>query len=147
MQEEVEVSYHPRTYGRFFKPLESSHPDLMGGLLNDFAMYQQSDRELLPDYFGFDAEYGWPPEIAGTLEHIHLCIPPRKFKARTKQIDRKCKKGDPANDIALVYTRGLYECHVFCILGILLPDAHKKQVDRELMLELGRLAQEFRRTY
>lgn len=145
MQEEVEASYHPGTYDRFFLPLESAHPKLMDVLLADFKRYQQSDRQDLPDYFGYDAEYGKPDEIAGLVEHIHLRIPPRTFRRRDKQFFRKCKRNDPKNDIALVYVRGLYEMHRFCILGILLPDAHRKAHNRPLMLEFGQLARDFRR--
>lgn len=142
--EPVTVSFHSETYDRFFKPLESDHPQLMRALLEDFRRYQASMREDLPDYFGYDAEYGSPREIAGCLEHIHLCIPPRKFPKYKKQFDRKCRKGDPENDVALVYTRGLLEPNRFCILGILVPDAHKQSNDNQLMLYLGRLARQFK---
>jgi len=140
----VEVSYHPETYDRFFKPLELSHPGFLDDLLRDFTRYQQSMRADLPDYFGYDAEYGHPPEIAGCIEHIHLCIPPRSFPANKRQVDRKCKKGDPLNDIALVYARGLYETHRFCIIGILMPDAHRQHHNKRLMLELGRIGRRFK---
>lgn len=140
----VEVSFHPDTYDRYFKPLEVSHPGFLDALLSDFRRYQQSMREELPDYFGYDSEYGHPPEIAGCIEHIHLCIPPRSFPARKLQIDRKCRKGDPDNDIALVYARGLYEPHRFCIIGILMPGAHTKHHNRGLMLELGAIGRRFK---
>lgn len=142
--EPVEVSFHPSTYERFFKPLESSHPGFLDQLLADFCRYQQSMREDLPDYFGLDVEYGSPPAIAGCIEHIHLCIPPRNFPKRQKQAQRKCRKGEPENDIALVYARGLFENHKFCIIGILMPSAHDQANDNELMLYLGRLGREFR---
>ncbi len=138
----VDVSFHPQTYARFFQPLEASHPGFLETLLSDFRRYQQSMREDLPDYFGFDAEYGSPPEIAGCLEHIHLCIPPRRFPTHKKQFDRRCHKGDSPNDIALVYARGLYETHRFSLIGILIP-AHKQHHDRTLMLELGRIGRRF----
>lgn len=140
----VEVSFHPETYDRFFRPLESTHPELMDVLLDDFRRYQQSMREDLPDYFGFDAEYGSPAEVAGCLEHIHLCIPPRTFPRRKRQFDRRCRLGEPENDVALVYARGLFDQHKFCILGILMPDAHGLSNDNKLMRYLGRLAREFR---
>lgn len=140
----VDVCFHSATYDLFFKPLESSHPELMNVLLEDFRRYQQSMRDDLPHYFGYDAEYGSPREIAGCIEHIHLCIPPRTFKKRQRQIDRKCRIGEPENDVALVYARGLMEYHKFCIIGILMPDAHQQSRNNELMLHLGRLGREFR---
>lgn len=140
----VEVSFHPDTYDRFFRPLESSNPGFLDQLLVDFCRYQQSMRDDLPDYFGFDAEYGSPPAIAGCIEHIHLCIPPRNFPKRQKQGQRKCRKGEPENDVALVYARGLFENNRFCIIGILMPDAHEQANNNELMLYLGRLGREFR---
>ncbi|WP_313128160.1 type II toxin-antitoxin system YafO family toxin [Stutzerimonas nitrititolerans] len=144
--DQVEVEYHPDSYDLFFKPLEAEHPELMRMLLEDFRTYQQSMRQCLPDYFGYDAEYGYPPEVAGCLEHIHLCIPPRIFPKNAKQAYRKCRKGDPDNDVALVYARGLFEPHRFVILGILAPDAHgKARNDLALMRYLGSLARAFRR--
>lgn len=85
-----------------------------------------------------------PPAIAGCIEHIHLCIPPRNFPKRQKQGQRKCRKGEPENDVALVYARGLFENHRFCIIGILMPDAHEQANNNELMTWLGRLGREFR---
>lgn len=142
--EPVEVSFHPATYDQFFRPLETSHPQLMEVLVEDFRRYQQSMREDLPDYFGFDNEYGSPPEIAGCLEHIHLCIPPGTFPRNKKQFDRRCRKDDPDNDVALVYARGLFDRHKFCIIAILMPDAHEQSRNHKLMVYLGRLGREFR---
>lgn len=142
--DEVEVVFHPATYDEYFKPLEISHPGFVEVLLEDFKRYQQSMRDDLPDYFGFDAPYGSPPEIAGCIEHIHLCVPPRAFPKRAKQFKRLCRKGDPVNDIALVYTRGRIDFHKFCIIGILMPDAHARQNSNALMLRLGRLGRIFR---
>lgn len=139
----VEVIFHPETYERFFKPMESSHPKLMTVLLEDFRRYQVSMRGDLPDYFGYDSEYGSPPEVAGCLEHIHLRIPPNTFPSNRKQIDRKCRKGDPENDVALVYTRNLMSPNRFCIIGILAPDAHKQSRNMPLMRYLGQLARQF----
>lgn len=140
----VEVVFHPCTYDRFFKPLEASHPRLLEVLVEDFRRYQQTLRDDLPDYFGLDAEYGSPPEIAGCIEHIHLCIPPRTFAKHKRQFDRRCRQGDPENDVALVYARGLFDSHKFCLIAILMPDAHGQCRNNELMLYLGRLGREFR---
>lgn len=140
----VEVVFHSQTYDAYFKPLELSHPGFLKILLNDFCRYQQSMRDYLPDYFGFDAEYGSPREIAGCIEHIHLCIPPRSFPPNLRQSYRRCRVGDPQNDVALVYARGRIEFQRFCIIGILMPDAHRQANGRDLMLYLGRLGREFR---
>lgn len=142
--EPVEVSFHPLTFERYFEPLTRSHPGFLENLLRDFAEYQQSNRDHLPDYFGYDSEYGSPPEIAGCIEHIHLCIPPRQFHKRKRQFDRRCSKDQPQHDIALVYARGLFEIHRFTIIGILMPDAHKQHKDNSLMLYLGGLGRRFR---
>lgn len=140
----VEASYHSQTFGRFFGPVNQKFPGFTDRLLADFIRYQQSDGEDLPDYFGYDAPYGSPPEIAGCLEHIHLCLPPRQFSPKRKQFERKCRTGQPENDIALVYARGRFERHRFVIIGILWPDAHKRGRDLKLMAELGRLGRNFR---
>ncbi|MGH1449923.1 MAG: type II toxin-antitoxin system YafO family toxin [Pseudomonadaceae bacterium] len=140
----VEVDFHPETFEEFFGPVEAEFPGFLADLKADFARYQQSDCEELPDYFGFDAPYGSPPEIAGCIEHIHLCLPPRKFPAKRRQFERKCRTGKPEDDIALVYARGLFETHRFVIIGILWPDAHKQGRDMNLMARLGRLGRQFR---
>lgn len=142
--DQVLVEFHPETFERFFKPLDTTHPGFLDQLKTDFQRYQQSMRDDLPDYFGFDAEYGSPREIAGCLEHIHLCIPPRRFPKRYRQWDRRCRKGEPENDVALVYARGLFEHHMFTIIAILMPDAHEQANNHELMLYLGRLGRAFR---
>jgi mRNA interferase YafO len=143
---QVEASYHEDTYERFFAPLDVSHPGLTQTLLEDFIRYKQTKGDELPHYFGFDTTYGHPPEVAGCLWHIHLCIPPRKFDKRRCQIDRRCRRDDPDNDVALVYAQGDLENHRFVILGVLSPDAHKvAKTDLDLMRYLGKLAQTFRR--
>lgn len=139
----IDVSFHEETYDAYFKPLESSHPGFLETLLADFKRYQGSQREELPAYFGYDAEYGYPPEIAGCLEHIHLCIPPNKFPKNYRQIDRRCKIGNPSKDVALVYARNLYEPS-FKIIAILHPDAHSQAKNMKLMRHLGHLGREFK---
>ncbi len=140
----VDAQYHPSTYSEFFEPLDLTHAGFTLQLLEDFKRYQSSQRSDLPDYFGYDSDYGWPAEIAGCLQHIHLCIPPNAFDPRRPQAYRKCRREDPQNDIALVYAQGLYETHRYSLIGLFAPDAHGKCKEQSLMLRLGRLGRRFR---
>ncbi|WP_312480751.1 type II toxin-antitoxin system YafO family toxin [Stutzerimonas nitrititolerans] len=60
------------------------------------------------------------------------------------QPDRKCRKGAPHKDAALVYVRGELEESKYCILGVLYPDAHAKARADKIMRYLARLAKEWR---
>lgn len=138
------VNYHTELFEEFISPVNRIRNGLSDIILNDFRRYIESDFEELPSYFGFESMYGSPPEIAGVMFHIHLCIPPDSFPKNRVQQDRKCKKGNPDKDIALVYTQGVLDIDSYCILAILMPDAHKKANDNKLMLRIGRYAREFR---
>ncbi|WP_165677438.1 type II toxin-antitoxin system YafO family toxin [Metapseudomonas otitidis] len=141
----VEVEFHPATYKEFFQDVLSSYPDLLQKLRRDFSRYVESDGNFLPTYFGQDAPYVEPAAAFNArLMHIHICLPPGSFPIGKPQADRKCRKGEPSQDAALVYVRGeLYE-ERYRLLAFLHPDAHQKARKKELMSYLARIAQEFR---
>jgi mRNA interferase YafO len=140
---DIEVTYHPDTYKELFEDVLRDYPGFTDGLRLDFADYASGKK--LPIYFGKDDVYTHP-YLAYTvkLQHIHLALPPDKFKKSTQQADRKCKRGRPGQDAALVYVRGLYEDHRYCLLAVLHPDAHGRARDDRIMSYLSRLAKEFR---
>lgn len=142
------VEYNAETYEDLFKPILDSYPDLLSGIISDFKMYIDSDRAKLPHYFGCEVAYTQPEEayIEG-LMHIHLAIPPVTFPENRPRGDRKCPKGDPMKDAALVYARGLYEEDRYTLIAILHPDAHSKARDRKIMKHLAAVAKRFRESH
>lgn len=142
----VSVRYCKETFDTYFAPVDRDCPGFSDTLIEDFRRYQASNGDELPDYFGCDNPYGWPPSIANCIEHIHLCIPPRTFDARLNQRDRKCKIGKPQDDVALVYSRGLIDDTEFLLIGVLMPDAHAQARCRGLMEYLGGIGREFARS-
>lgn len=142
------VELNSETFEDLFQPILASYPDLLNSLLVDFATYIDSDRLVLPEYFGCDVAYTQPEEAyrAG-LMHIHLAIPPVRFPNKKPQSDRKCPKGDPLQDAALVYVQGLYDEDRYSLIAILHPGAHSKARDRQVMQRLARVAKRFRDKY
>lgn len=140
---EIEVTYHPETYGELFEEVLKGYPGFAEGLRLDFLDYASGKK--LPRYFGKDEVYTHP-HLAYTikLQHIHLALPPDVFPKGMAQGDRKCKRGKPGQDAALVYVRGLYEDHRYCLLAVLHPNAHGRAKEDRIMNYLSRLAKEFR---
>ena len=139
--EDIEVEFCKETYSSYVEPVEKLHPGFAEKLIEDFRRYKQTQCDEIPEYFGRDAPYEWPPAIAGCLHHIHLCIPPRKFNKRHAQSDRTCSKD---NDVALVYAQNKYDLNRYKIIGVLTPAAHAKARCSQTMLYLGGIAREFK---
>ncbi len=145
--DEVEVGFHKDTYDCYIKPVDIDSPGFADRLLADFKVYKQTFGAYLPNYFGRDAYYHQPPQVANCLQHIHLCIPPRKFKVNRLQSDRVCKIGVPGHDVALVYAQNMYDVHKYVIIGVLTPDAHKSARNNELMMRLGGIARAYKNRF
>lgn len=141
--EEVTVEFHPDTYDEFFAVSLANYPGLAEDLRKDFLLYKSEDK--LPSYFGCDVPYTQPQlAFIAHLMHIHLCLPPDFFPPNLPQFDRKCRKGAPDKDAALVYVRGEMEENRYCLIGVLYPDAHSKARQEKIMRYLARLAKKFR---
>lgn len=139
------VRYHPATFSEFFAPLDEKFAGLSSKLAEDFKLYMDSQRGIVPDYFGRDAPYLQPQEAdQAKLSHIHIKLPPGRFSAGVAQYFRVCGKGRPLEDAALVYTRGWLEEESFLLLAFLWPDAHSAARDKALMRYLSRLAKDWR---
>ena len=138
--DEVEVEFHKDTYDDYIAPIDRMPAGFSVSLLDDFKRYKGSFGDHVPSYFGRDAFYHYPPDIANCLQHIHLCIPPRKFRNKIPQYDRTCRKDQPEHDIALVYAQNKYDLHKYTIIGVLTPDAHAAARNMTLMRKLGGLA-------
>lgn len=141
------VHFSDLTYGDFFKPVLGLYPDLLNQINLDFKNYIDSDRMVLPEYFGCDVAYvKQEAAIKQGLMHIHLAIPPVTFPKNKPKSDRKCPR-DPATDAALVYAQGLYDEDQYVLIAILYPGAHGKANERWIMLKLIEAAKRFRDKY
>ncbi|WP_312452691.1 type II toxin-antitoxin system YafO family toxin [Stutzerimonas nitrititolerans] len=139
----VIAEFHPDSFEEFFTGPLVAHPSLAEDILKDFIRYKSEG--VLPSYFGCDVPYTQPQLAFNVnLMHIHLCLPPDSFPDKLPQPDRKCRKGAPHKDAALVYVRGELEEGKYCILGVLYPDAHAKARADKIMRYLARLAKEWR---
>lgn len=139
---EFEISINSETRKDFFDATFLKHPTLEASIVEDFRRYKENGE--LPSYFGTDVAYTEPhAALKSGIMHIHIKFPPGSFPANRPQSDRKCLKGDPENDAALVYVQGeLYE-NRYSLLAILNP-AHEQARDPSIMSPLCQIAQNFR---
>ena len=141
----TEIEFHSGTFKEFFLPVDQKYPGLSASLKREFEIYIESDRLKLPNIFGRDAPYTQPSQaLDACLMHIHVRIPPAKFRKDTPQRDRVCRKGRPGEDAALVYVQGELFENRYLILAFLWPDAHTKARDKDVMKYLSRSALEWR---
>lgn len=141
----VEVLFHKGTFAEFFEPIDIMHPGLSSILQSEFTRYMASDRTSLPSIFGKDDAYMQPPQaVRACLMHIHIKIPPARFPANLPRQQRKCPRGIPGEDAALIYVPGELEEHRYLLLALLWPDAHGKARDRTIMRYLSRIATDWR---
>lgn len=139
------VTYHPATFDEFFSRVDEKHPGLSASLVEDFKLYVDSGRGIVPKYFGRDAPYMQPHEAERAhLSHIHIKLPPGEFKQNVAQYYRVCSWGNPMEDAALVYVRGWLEEDRYMLLAFLWPDAHGLARRRPVMRYLSHLASEWR---
>lgn len=141
----IKVAYHPETFVEFFQPVDKSFPGLSAKLLDDFKVYIDSNRLMVPSCFGRDAPYIQPAEaLNACLMHIHFKLPPGSFRQDCAQYYRVCQKGKPDEDAALIYVQGELEESEYLILGFFWPDAHEKARNKNTMRYLARLAKAWR---
>lgn len=139
------VSYHPATFAEFFEPIDQRFAGLSSKLADDFKVYIDSSRGIVPKYFGRDAPYMQPREVEQAhLSHIHICLPPATFRQDVAQYYRVCARNRPESDIALVYTQGFLEEDRYLILALLCPDAHGQAKRLPLMRYFAQLAADWR---
>ncbi|MCF7532005.1 type II toxin-antitoxin system YafO family toxin [Pseudomonas petrae] len=139
------VRYHPATFAEFFEPIDVRHQGLSAKLAEDFKVYMDSGRGIVPHYFGRDAPYMRPREAESAhLSHIHIKLPPGKFRQDVAQYHRVCSFNDPQHDAALVYVRGDLEEDRFLLLAFFWPDAHGVARKEPLMRYLCQLAKDWR---
>ncbi|MFF7108915.1 type II toxin-antitoxin system YafO family toxin [Pseudomonas sichuanensis] len=140
----VQVEIHPDLRADIKSAL-ANYPFTIDQLKADFAACMESGGLKIPSYMGCDQPYHEPAAArSGQLRHIHIALPPQKFKEKVCQAYRKCDKNLPHLDAALVYVQGeLYEDR-YMILAFFAPYAHEKAKVEEVMTRLGILAKAYR---
>ncbi|SDZ53511.1 mRNA interferase YafO [Pseudomonas syringae] len=139
------VTYHPATFAEFFEPIDKLYPRLSQKLAEDFKVYIDSSRGIVPKYMGRDAPYMQPIEAERAhLSHVHIRLPPGEFRQDVAQYFRVCRKGFPGEDAALVYVQGFLEEDRFLLIALLWPDAHGMAQRRPLMRYFSQIASDWR---
>lgn len=139
------VIFHPATFAEFFEPVDAKFPGLSAKLADDFKVYIDSSRGIVPKYFGRDAPYMQPKEAdQAKLSHVHVRLPPGSFRQDVAQYYRVCQWNNPDEDAALVYTQGYLEEDHYLIIAFFWPDAHGLAKQVPLMRYLADLAKDWR---
>lgn len=140
----LKVEVHPDFLADFEEALGDSALTL-DHVIRDFTICMETQGQRIPSYMGCDQPYHQPAAArAGNLRHIHIALPPQKFKKGTPQAYRRCSKDLPELDAALLYVRGLLDEDSYMILAFFAPRAHEKQRDNAIMTKLGWIAKDYR---
>lgn len=139
------VSFHEATFAEFFEPIDKKYPGLSAKIASDFLAYMESRQTRTPLYFGRDAPYTQPQAALNAhLSHIHIKLPPGRFRQDCAQYYRVCDFKKPHEDAALVYVQGELEEDHYLILAFFWPDAHEQARNNIVMRYLAHLAKEWR---
>jgi mRNA interferase YafO len=139
------VSFHQATFAEYFEPIDKIHPGLSEKIASDFLSYIESRQTRTPIYFGRDAPYTQPQAALNAhLCHIHIKLPPGKFRQDRAQYYRVCDFKKPHEDAALVYVQGELEEDHYLILAFFWPDAHEQARNNIVMRYLSHLAKDWR---
>jgi len=127
------------------KSLESLFSELeldLTALKDDFKKYKESGNP--PGNFGRDVLYNHPNTLPivcqEKISHIHLEDPDNPWHFHVAQFNR-------TSDIHLVYCRGFYDEKCYLLMTLLSPDAHNQALNRTIMFNLGKMAEQFRNKY
>lgn len=127
------------------KSLESLFSELeldLTALKDDFKKYKESGNP--PGNFGRDVLYNHPNSLPilhqEKVSHIHLEEPDEPWHFRVLQFNR-------TSDTHLVYCRGFYNENCYLLMALLSPDAHNQALNRTIMFNLGKMAEQFRNKY
>lgn len=118
-------------------------PEELKCLEDDFRHYKATG--VLPDLFGRDVPYNHPNTLysvkAEELWHIHLLSGDATWPANCK------KQEDKTSDDHLVYCPAYQASNCFLLIAILSPDAHAQARKNQIMLNLAKMAENFRMKY
>jgi mRNA interferase YafO len=114
----------------------------MLALSKDFKGYKAT--RIIPEYFGRDVAYDHPNTLPliqiEKVQHIHLGSEDKPLNLKTLQFHR-------TSDIHLVYCQGALNDDCYLLMTILSPDAHEQAKSRNIMHNLGKMAELFRNKF
>lgn len=121
--------------------IEALTKDELAQLEADFKAYKSGN---LPDLFGRDVLYDHPHNLpiirAEEVRHIHLGERDNPWSIKQLQYYR-------TSDEHLVYCQGGSNIHCYLLMTILLPSAHDKAKNNNIMFQLAKMAEKFRSIY
>lgn len=116
--------------------------DEMEQLVKDFRLYKSDG--LLPSTFGRDVLYDHLNSLnllkVEEVRHIHLASQTTHWKPRTEQYNK-------TSDHHLVYCQGASTPNTYLLMALLRPDAHQQSLNRNIMYNLGVMAEKFRQQF
>ena len=114
----------------------------LNALVDDFKSYKLTGNT--PDNFGRDVPYDHPNTLpiilAEEVQHIHLGSEDKPLPIKKIQFYR-------TSDIHLVYCQGALNVNCYLLMTILSPDGHEQAKSRDIMFQLGVMAEKFRSQY
>ena len=118
-------------------------PEELKCLEDDFRHYKTNG--VLPDLFGRDVPYNHPNTLSSVkaeeLWHIHLLDGESSWPAHCR------KQDDKTSDDHLVYCPAYQTPNCFLLIAVLAPDAHAQARKNQIMLNLAKMAENFRLQY
>lgn len=117
---------------------EQGEAEALEALILDFEDYKRTGD--VPRHFGRDVPYdhpSTPPTVRfEQVKHLHL-VDGANPSLHTVQFRR-------TSDVHLVYCQGAMNDDCYLLITILTPDGHAKARDRNIMSNIGMIAEKFR---
>ena len=114
----------------------------LSDLKDDFKRYKETG--ILPSNFGRDAQYNHMDTMSivkqEQIAHVHLDEPDNSWSIKSVQFNR-------TSDTHLVYCQGFYQENCYLLMALLSPNAHEQAWNRNIMHNLGKMAEKFRNKY
>lgn len=111
-------------------------------LVNDFKSYKLTGNA--PELFGRDVHYDHPNNLpivlAEQIQHIHLGSIDKPLPLNKIQFYQ-------TSDTHLVYCQGVLNENCYLLMTILSPDGHEQAKSRDIMFNLGIMAEKFRNQF
>jgi len=127
------------SHSKFIENQLIHNPGYLNNLKADFKKYKEGLG--LPLTFGRDVPYDHMNTLSilklEEVMHLHL----GNFKSHVQQFRRTSNKAH------LVYCAGVLETDHYFLIAILKPDAHALAKNRQYMIPIGQMAENFRNRY
>ncbi|USD66328.1 type II toxin-antitoxin system YafO family toxin [Vibrio sp. SCSIO 43136] len=121
--------------------IEALSENELEALISDFKTYKETGQK--PDTFGRDEAYDHPNTLpilkSEEVRHIHLAAHDAPFLSAVQFYQ--------TSDKHLVYCQGWEDPKCYLLIAILAPDAHEQARNRNIMHNLGVIAERFRQQF